>query len=344
MQQHLERGAFLLFLAAITALFVFLLLPFFSSILWAVVFAVMFYPFTEWLASKLAGHRLVAVLVTLVCVLTLVVIGLFGIGTLLADEAVNLYMRVSSEGASQYLLALEEHPLVQQTLSALGVEKGELRARIVEVGQTASGWLATQMFSIGANAASFALGLCIMLYLTFVFLRNGGEMTDRLKDTLPMDRDKTNYLFQKFTRTVHALFRGTLIVAIAQGAVGGILFALAGVPDAFLWGVVMALFALIPAVGPAIVWVPTALVLFLAGNLVGALAVLIGGVFIIGLIDNILRPILVGRDLEMSDALVMLSILSGIFVFGPNGLVVGPVIASLFLAGWSLYEREYRAH
>jgi len=106
----------------------------------------------------------------------------------------------------------------------------------------------------------------------------------------------------------------------------------------------MALFALIPAVGPAIVWVPTALVLFLAGNLVGALAVLIGGVFIIGLIDNILRPILVGRDLEMSDALVMLSILSGIFVFGPNGLVVGPVIASLFLAGWSLYEREYRAH
>ncbi len=343
MQKHLERGAFLFFLGAVTLLFGYLLAPFFTPILWALVLSILFYPYSEWLTDKFNGRRMLAVSVTVITVLVFVLVALFGVGSLIVDQAVGLYFRLSTTGGTYYLSQLEQHPYVQQALSPFALEDGELRARIVEVGQSATGWFVTQALAVGANAASFLLGFVVMLYLVFAILVRGKELGDRLVNTLPLERAKTVFLFSRFARTVRALFRGTLIVALAQGAMGSILFWAAGVQDALLWGVMMALFALIPAVGPSVIWIPAGIILALGGNMIGALVVFIGGALLVGLIDNVLRPLLIGRDLEMSDALVMLSIIGGLVVFGASGLVIGPVIAALFISAWELFEREYRS-
>ena len=342
MQRYIERGAFLFFLVAVTILFFFILWPFFTPILWAVVFTILFHPVSEWFTRLFGGREVLAVLVSLVCVIALIIVVLFGVGTLVADEAVSLYQRLSSADTTHYIGQLEQHPLVERTLALLHIEEGELRTRIVEVGQSGSAWIASQLLAIGSNAASFVLKLFIMLYLVFVLLRSGRGIEGHLMRVLPLERDKTSFLFDRFNRTIHALFRGTLIVALVQGTIGGILFALAGVPNPLLWGIMMALFALVPAVGPAIIWLPGGLILLATGHIIGALIVLLGGALIVGLVDNFLRPILIGRDLEMSDAVVLLSILSGLLAFGPSGLVIGPVVAALFLAGWGLFEKEYR--
>lgn len=342
MQHHLERGVFLGILGAVTIAFGVLLWPFFTPILWAVVFAILFYPLSSSLALRLGGRQLLASLLTLLCVLAIVSFAIFGVGALVAREAIDAYAHFSSQGVVNQIAGLERHPLVASALDMTGIDAGELRARIVEIGRTVSASIATQILTIGSNAAAFVLKLIIMLYLIFIFLRNGEAMGAQILKAAPIEREKLQFLFDRFARTVQALFRGTLIVALAQGVVGGILFAVAGVESPVLWGVLMALLALVPAAGPAVIWVPTGLVLLLLGDTYGALTVLIGGALIVGLLDNVLRPILIGRDLEMSDALIMLSIIGGIIGFGPSGLIIGPVISALFLAAWSLYEREYR--
>jgi predicted PurR-regulated permease PerM len=342
MQQHLERGVFLGLLGAVTIAFGVLLWPFFTPILWAVVFSILFYPLSSSLARRLGGRQLIASLLTLLCVLAIVSFAVFGVGALVAREAIDAYAHFSSQGVVNQITGLERHPLVASALDMTGIDAGELRGRIVEIGRTVSASIATQILTIGSNAAAFVLKLIIMLYLIFIFLRNGEAMGAQILKAAPIEREKLQFLFDRFTRTVQALFRGTLIVALAQGVVGGVLFAIAGVESPVLWGVLMALLALVPAAGPAVIWAPTGLVLLLLGDTYGALTVLVGGALIVGLLDNVLRPILIGRDLEMSDALIMLSIIGGIIGFGPSGLIIGPVISALFLAAWSLYEREYR--
>ncbi len=342
MQHHLERGVFLSLLGAVTIAFGVLLWPFFTPILWAVVFSILFYPLSSSLSRRFGGRPLLGSLVTLLCVLFIVTFALFGVGALVASEAIDAYAHFSSQGVVNQIISLEQHPLVARTLEMTGIDAEELRNRIVEIGRTVSASIATQILTIGSNAASFVLKLIIMLYLIFIFLRNGEEMGAQIVKAAPLEAEKIQFLFGRFIRTVHALFRGTLIVALAQGVVGGILFAVAGVQSPILWGVLMALLALVPAAGPALIWIPTGLILLLLGDTYGALIVLIGGAFLVGLLDNVLRPLLIGRDLEMSDALVMLSILGGIIAFGPSGLIIGPVISALFIAAWSLFEREYR--
>lgn len=343
MKEYLERGAFLFFLVAVTILFLTLLWPFFTPILWAIVLSILFHPLSDWFAALFGGRRFLAVTVALLCILALVVVVLFGVGTLVANEAASLYYRLASQDAGYYLNLVEQQPLVERALHFFNIEEGELRSRIIEVGQSGTAWIASQLFNIGSNAASFVLDLFIMLYLVFVLLRSGEDIKAHIIRALPLEHDKSEFLFSRFGRTIHALFRGTLIVALAQGTVGGILFAIAGVPNALLWAIMMCIFALVPAVGPAVVWLPTGLILLATGNISGALIVLIGGALIVGLLDNFLRPLLIGRDLEMSDALVMLSIISGLLAFGPSGIVIGPVVAALFLAAWSLFEKEYQS-
>jgi predicted PurR-regulated permease PerM len=339
---RIQQSFFFILLAGVTVAFVWLLKDFLIPVLWAVTFAVLFYPLSQWFTLKLGGRRTLGASLTLLFVLLIVLLPLYGLGTLLATQAVDTYFRLASPETTQYLTTLEQTPFAQQTLSLIGIEEGGLRDRIIEAGRTASSWFATQVFSIGADAASIILKTFVMLYLLFVFLRNGASLGAHIMRVLPLGNAKEIHLFDRFASTTRALFRGTVIVSLIQGIVGGVLFLIAGVPNAFLWGAVMAVCALIPAVGPGIVWLPAGLILLALGDVTGAAVVLGGGLVVVSLLDNILRPILIGHDTQMPDALVLLSIFGGLATIGMSGLVVGPIIASLFLALWSLFEQEYR--
>jgi predicted PurR-regulated permease PerM len=150
-------------------------------------------------------------------------------------------------------------------------------------------------------------------------------------------------LLRRFAEVSRATIKGTLVVGLAQGAIGGTAFAVLGIGAPVLWGVVMALLSILPVVGTALVWLPAAIFLIVNGQIIGGIALILIGVFVIGLTDNLLRPILVGRDTRLPDYLILLATLGGLAAFGLAGVIVGPIIAAFFLSVWHMAEKEFSA-
>jgi predicted PurR-regulated permease PerM len=180
-----------------------------------------------------------------------------------------------------------------------------------------------------------------MLYVLYFFLRDGEQLLETLVHALPLGDDRERELFAKFAEVSRATVKGTLIIGLVQGALGGIIFALLGIEGAVFWGTVMAIMSLLPVVGASLVWAPAALIMLANGANTKAGILVVFGVLVIGLVDNLLRPILVGRDTRMPDYLVLLSTLGGLTVFGVSGFVIGPVIAALFLTVWVMFAKEF---
>jgi predicted PurR-regulated permease PerM len=172
----------------------------------------------------------------------------------------------------------------------------------------------------------------------FFFLRDGSQLAQRLKDAIPLRAEQKRALFAKFTIVIRAMFKGTILVAALQGMLGGIIFWFLGIPAAVLWGVVMAFLSLLPAVGSALIWLPVALYLLATGAVWQGLTLIAYGALVIGLVDNLLRPFLIGVDTKLPDYIVLISTLGGIAIFGLNGFVIGPVIAAMFIATWDIFS------
>ena len=170
----------------------------------------------------------------------------------------------------------------------------------------------------------------LMLYLLFFILRDGNTIMQHVHRAMPLRDDQERQLFNKFAEVSRATVKGTLVIALVQGFLGGFIFALLGIQGAVFWGVVMAILSLLPAVGTGLVWGPTAIFLLATGDWGKGLILVTYGVLVIGLVDNLLRPILVGRDTKMPDYLVLFSTLGGLSLVGITGLVLGPVIAAVF--------------
>jgi len=200
--------------------------------------------------------------------------------------------------------------------------------------------IASQAVSIGSGALGFLLAFGVGLYVMFFLLRDGQYLIDLLIRALPMGDARERMLFAKFGEVTRATIKGNVVIAIIQGTLGGLIFWVLGIPGALLWGVIMAVLSLIPAVGPAIVWAPVAIYLFANDESVKGTVLVAFGMGVIGLVDNILRPILVGRDTKLPDYIVLLSTLGGLGLFGINGFVIGPLVAALFIAFWGIFMRE----
>jgi predicted PurR-regulated permease PerM len=196
--------------------------------------------------------------------------------------------------------------------------------------------LAARLLSVGQGALSFLAALGVMLYLTFFLLRDGDRYGRLIRDAMPLRPHLRDRLVANFVIVVRATMKGTVVVAVAQGLVGGIIFSLLGIQGSLLWGVMMGFFSLLPAVGTGLVWVPMSAYLLATGHMWQGAILAFCGLFVIGMIDNILRPILVGRDTRMPDFVVLIATLAGLQIFGLNGFIVGPVIAALFIAVWTL--------
>jgi predicted PurR-regulated permease PerM len=182
-----------------------------------------------------------------------------------------------------------------------------------------------------------------MLYMVFFLLRDGGEIGRRVRRALPLDEAHKNLLLAKFTTVVRATVKGNIAVALVQGALGGFIFSVVGIQGVVLWGALMAFLSLLPAIGASIVWVPAALYFLATGELGKCAILVVFCVGVIGLVDNLLRPILVGKDTKMPDWVVLISTLGGMALFGINGFVIGPLVAALFMASWDIFARAGQA-
>ena len=344
MTDDLERRSFLLMLVGVSVAFFILMKPFFGPIFWAVAIALIFHPVQLYLLRKLGPRpNLVAFLTLLIC-MVIVVIPVIVLVTSLVAEGLALYQQIQAGEIrpGEYLDRINQaFPAIERLLAQFDINVSELRERLVNLAVGGSQFMAKLALGIGQNTFQFVLGLLLMIYLAFFLLRDGTKLVELLIKALPLGDERERLLFAKFAEVTRATVKGNLLIAIIQGALGGFIFWVLGLSGALLWGVVMAIMSLLPAVGASLVWVPAAIYLAAVGQFASAIVLTAFGAIVIGLADNVLRPILVGRDTKLPDYMVLLSTLGGILLFGINGFVMGPLVAALFMAFWGIFIREF---
>jgi len=344
--QHrsLQNGFFIAVVLLTTLAFLGVVQNFLQPVFWAAVLATIFHPMHEWWLEKTGGREALASVCTLFAILVIVILPLFLIGLAVAQEASTLYERIASgeidlRAAVQWVEDML--PVASDFLSQFGIDLRTLQDRLSSAAVGISRSAATQVWTVGQNAFRVTVLFFLMLYLLFFFLRDGERIIAALIGVLPLGDDRERRLLRKFAQVAQATIKGTLVVGIVQGTLGGTIFWLLGIGGAVLWGVVMTVLSFLPAVGAAVVWAPAAIVLIVSGSTLKGIALLVFGTLIIGLADNVLRPILVGRDTKMPDYLVLLATLGGLTLFGVSGFVIGPIIAALFLTVWDMFGREF---
>ena len=328
-----EAAGFTLLLIAVTAAMIWSVWAFSGAILWAMVLAVVFSPLKERVEQHMPRKAGLASAITLLIIVGGVLLPVVMLVNMILGEAAGLVARLQSKSMdfpdlfNQGVHALPDW--AQSWLHQSGWDNlTTLSERVAANIQTLAQAVATRALSIGADLFSYLVALLVALYLIYVLLRHGKTIVERAGAVVPL------------APVVRATVKGTVVVAVAQGTAGGVVMWLLGVPNALLWAVVMTFSALLPAVGTGLVWVPASLYLLATGHVWQGIVMALMGAFVIGTIDNILRPILVGRETQMPDALVLLVTLGGLSAFGFNGLIIGPVIASMFLATWEMVREE----
>jgi len=346
--QRIEHQGFLLLLTAVTLAFAWVLYPFYGAVLWAVVVAVLFAPVFRRLLQSMQGRPSLAAAVTVLIIIAMVILPLVLIAASLVQEASSLFAKIQSgeynfgsylQRIFDALPAWATGSLERINFADFSAVRAKLASGLMKGGEV----LAPQALSLGMNTFDFVIRLGIMLYLLFFLLRDGRTLAERIREAIPLRGEQKAALFARFADVVRATVKGGILVAMAQGTLGGIAFWFLGIHAALLWAVLMAFLSLIPAIGATLVWLPVAIYFLATGAIWQGIGLILYGVLVIGLVDNLLRPFLVGKGSKLPDYVVLISTLGGIEVFGLNGFVVGPLIAAMFMVSWEIFSASRRA-
>lgn len=340
------QGKVLLWLVmVITVLFFAVVLwPFSGAVSWAIFMAIVFSALQERSSLICRGRRGWAAFGTLTVIVVSVLLPMALLAAAITQEATAFYARVKSgdiQFGQFFQRAIDALPgWVRAVLDRVGLaDLPEMQAKLVAAVARSGQALTAQAFSIGQNTLEFLLSFFVMLYLLFFLLRDGKALAAATARAMPLKPEHTTRLLNQFAVVVRATVKGNVVVALVQGALGWLAFWVLGINGALLWGAVMAVLSLLPAVGAGLVWGPVAIYLLFTGSILPALGLTAWGVLVIGLVDNVLRPILVGKETRLPDYLVLIATLGGLAVFGLNGFVIGPVIAALFIAAWDIFTQ-----
>ncbi|CCD92458.1 conserved membrane hypothetical protein [Bradyrhizobium sp. ORS 375] len=337
-----EDRVLLFLLFVITLSLGWILLPFYGAVLWGVVGAIVFAPLHRRVSQSMHGRDGLAAAIVVLLVILIVIIPLSLIGTALAQQAAGVYGQVQGGqlDVTQYFQKmLDALPTwIVDLLNRFGLGSfAGLKDRLSALLLRGSQVIAGQALNIGQGTFEFFVSLFLMLYLLFFLLRDEERLSRHIADAIPLRDEQRDALLAKFIIVIRATVKGNLVVALAQGALGGLIFWFLDITAPLLWAVVMAFMSLLPAVGAGIVWFPVALYLLATGSIWQGVILIAYGALVIGLVDNLLRPVLVGQDTKMPDYVVLLSTLGGIEVFGLNGFIIGPVVAAMFIAIWDMF-------
>ncbi len=341
----LEHWSFLLFLAVVSFLFVWVAWPFAGPLLWSVLAAIMFQPLYKWAVKKTRGRRNSAALLTLLIIFVAILLPAIWIGSIVVGETLNMVNELSDNPIDLALWFDTLFSMLPATLQHFMADNGWgdfsfLQARLQNILGESAGLIAQQAVSIGSGAFGFVLSFALALYVLFFLLRDGSRIGETILHSAPIERDIADRLAKRFLGIVRAVIKGSGVVGLVQGTLGGITMMIAGVPSPLLLGVLMAILALIPAVGTALVWAPVGIWLLVTGSVWQGIFVLGSGAIIISSADNVLRPILVGRDTGIPDWIILVTTLGGLSLAGFSGIVIGPLVAGLFLASWSILQEQ----
>ena len=342
---ELKQISFLLILATVTFMAVVIVWPFATTLLWSALAAIMFQPLYRWCLKKCRGRRNPAALLALTIILLAVILPALWVGTLVVAQALELVnlLRANPIDLAAFADSIYSSmpAQIQEIIDDSGwTDLSIVQTRVQDVLGESAGLIANQALSIGGGALGFFLSFAIGLYVTFFLLRDGTRIGETLLHSAPIDRDIADRLAERFLGIVRAVIKGSGVVGLVQGTLGGITMAIAGVPSALLLAVLMAILALIPAVGTALVWAPVGIWLLISGDIWQGIFVLASGFIVISSADNVLRPILVGRATGIPDWIILVTTLGGLSIAGFSGIVLGPLVAGLFLASWSILQEQ----
>ncbi|RGE46867.1 AI-2E family transporter [Comamonas testosteroni] len=338
----LHKRSFILLLIAVTLAFVWVVWEYALPIFWGVTLAIVFAPLHRHILLRMPRRPSLAAFLTLLLSLFIVILPLVLISISLVKETAAIYERINSGNVSAgaYLQQVFDAAPAWVTPWLEKLHLGtmaELQERLSNLALQTSKLAASKAVGFGQNTLFFLVGFGIMMYLLFFLLRDGRALMEQIRKATPLAPEHKSELSAKFITVIRATVKGNLAVAAAQGALGGLIFWILGIQGAVLWAVVMAFLSLLPAVGAGLVWGPVAIYFLATEAITKGLILAAYGILVIGLVDNVLRPILVGKDTKMPDYIVLISTLGGMAVFGLTGFVLGPAIAALFMAAWDMF-------
>lgn len=340
---------FLILCLGLSFYFLFQILsPFFAVIFVAAVLSITFYPLYTWMLKTLRGWERTASLVTCLIVILITVVPLVGFSILMASEAVETYETIQEKvnsGVFDKYLQWENggffYDLNENVQSVIDVEKIDVKKTIVDVAQSLSTFLVSQTANLVKSLSDLFLNFFLMLFSMFYFFKDGKRLIAKIGSLSPLPSLYETQLFAKISAMSKAIMIGVFLTAILQGLAGGIGFAFAGISNPVFWGTAMAFFSLVPLFGTAVIWVPAAIILAILGSYGAAIFIFIWGVVVIGLVDNVARPFLIGGKAHTYPLLTFFVILGGIWTMGLKGVIIGPLVLMVLMSFLHIYQSEY---
>ncbi len=339
------RRAFMgLLVVAVTVAFIAVTKNFLLTILLAAIFSAMLNPVYRRVLRLFRGRAALASAVTLIVTATIVVVPLVAFIGVLVNEAVHV-----STAAVPWIEEQVSNPseLTRKIESIPGFERFEpyreqILTKLGEIASTIGAFVVSKLTDVTKGTLSFLLQFLILLYAMFFFLMQGRSVLDEMLLHMPLNKKESALIVDRFVSVTRAALASTVVIGIIQGTLGGLAFWVAGIKGPVFWGTLMAVMSMIPGVGSGIVWLPACIYMILSDNVVGGMLLLAFCAVIIGSVDNVLRPRIVGKGTNLPQLIVLISTLGGIMLIGPVGFIIGPVIAALFITIWQIYTEFIR--
>ncbi len=344
-KETINKGVLLLLVLFISALFLSMIRQFLMAIFLAGIFSAMFYPIFSRLIGWFKGRRGLASIATVVFIILVILIPLAGLIGIITAQAVKVgtlvkpWMEAQMSQPQTFTTLIESIPFVRdfELIEKIEPYRREILSRLGEAVSGISSFLVNKLSSITFGTANFFLMTFIMLYTMFYFFLDGDLLLKKILYYLPLQDTDERRILNRFTSVTRATVKGSLVIGILQGGLAGLAFAAVGIPSAVFWGTLMTVLSVIPGIGSALIWVPAAVVLAIAGEVARSIGLAVFCALVVGSLDNLLRPMLVGKDTQMHELLIFFGTLGGLLMFGIPGFIIGPIIAALFATVWDIY-------
>ena len=340
----INKSVLVLLVIFISALFLSMIRQFLMAIFLAGIFSALAFPFYNRLARWFKGRYRLASITTIILIIFVILIpltGLLGIITAQAikvGEAVKPWVEQQLSEPDAISNAIKSIPFIEK----IEPYRNQILKKAGEMIGSVSGFLINHISSVTLGTVNFLFILFVMLYTMYFFLLDGDKLIEKILYYLPLQDHDERRILEKFTSVSRATLKGTAVIGILQGGLAGLAFAVVGIPSAVFWGAIMAVLSIIPSIGSAIVWAPAAIMLAASGHFAKAIGLAVFCAVVVGSMDNLLRPILVGKDTQMHELMIFLGTLGGIIMFGIMGVIIGPIIAALFVTVWDIYGVAFK--
>jgi predicted PurR-regulated permease PerM len=343
-REAINKWVLLLLVFFISALFLSMIRQFLMAIFLAGIFSALSFPLYVRFGKWFKGRYKLASMTTIILIVLVILLPLAGLAGIITAQAIKVGETVKPWVEQQ----LSEPDAISSALKSLPfmdqIEpyRNTILKKAGEMVGGVSGFLINHLSSFTLGTVNFLFMLFIMLYAMFFFLMDGGKLLEKILYYLPLEDHDERRMLDRFTSVTRATLKGTAVIGILQGGLAGLAFAVIGIPSAVFWGAIMTVLSIIPGIGSALVWGPAAIILAATGHLVKAIGLAVFCAIVVGSLDNLLRPILVGKDTQMHELMIFLGTLGGIMMFGVVGVIIGPIVAALFVTVWEIYGDAFK--